>query len=514
MGCASSKEAEVDKAQVEASSVGGHGAKVATSCSATSGRTVPEAGSPQKAGLAADSTNGDAEKRQIVEEALSSKSRNGAVGPEQVVLEGIPTPSPSALAATRRPSDDTGAQMAPLADLSSRSMETAKNSVRLRTHRVSRSSHCSVPLPQEFSQGIAGATHPGIGRAGVNQDAYTTHVFRDAEGQVVWLSAVFDGHGPDGEKVAKTAAGRMREHFEEQSSTQLQLGTLKSGQGSMGNVHVQRANRIGGSLAYYGPGSQRVAALGTGGSGDLRRLRQADKRIFRDAEERVLHMTFQAMEDEVQEECNAFLSGSTCSTCLVKKGIAWLAAVGDSSSLLLSRSATGATTTTVVGPDHRLTNEDELRRVIAAGARVAKRPNQKVKGHLRIWLQEADSPGLMVTRSLGDAVGKSIGVTCEPDVTRIQIAENDKFIVMASDGVWDAVSNETVAETVMAADTPEDAAQEIVNKSLDAWKEKRDAFKAKYGRAPGGIGDNITAVVVSLELWRAADDKGDHAVAD
>lgn len=137
--------------------MGGHGAKVATSCSATSGRTVPEAGSPQKAGLAADSTNGDAEKRQIVEEALSSKSRNGAVGPEQVVLEGIPTPSPSALAATRRPSDDTGAQMAPLADLSSRSMETAKNSVRLRTHRVSRSSHCSVPLPQ-----VRPAPHPAV----------------------------------------------------------------------------------------------------------------------------------------------------------------------------------------------------------------------------------------------------------------------------------------------------------------------------------------------------------------
>ena len=35
-------------------------------------------------------------------------------------------------------------------------------------------------------------------------------------------------------------------------------------------------------------------------------------------------------------------------------------------------------------------------------------------GPLRVWLQSEDTPGLAVTRSMGDLIGKKCGVTADP----------------------------------------------------------------------------------------------------
>ena len=41
-----------------------------------------------------------------------------------------------------------------------------------------------------------------------------------------------------------------------------------------------------------------------------------------------------------------------------------------------------------------------------------------------------------MTRSFGDNVSKAIGVTCEPEIIRMKLDKRDKFILLASDGVW------------------------------------------------------------------------------
>ena len=50
-----------------------------------------------------------------------------------------------------------------------------------------------------------------------------------------------------------------------------------------------------------------------------------------------------------------------------------------------------------------------------------------------------------MTRSIGDSVAKSVGVISEPEIKVFgNLAPSDKFIVLASDGVWDRLSNEEV----------------------------------------------------------------------
>ena len=41
-----------------------------------------------------------------------------------------------------------------------------------------------------------------------------------------------------------------------------------------------------------------------------------------------------------------------------------------------------------------------------------------------------------MSRSLGDNISKQVGVTHEPELIKIKLENKDKFILLASDGVW------------------------------------------------------------------------------
>jgi serine/threonine protein phosphatase PrpC len=47
-----------------------------------------------------------------------------------------------------------------------------------------------------------------------------------------------------------------------------------------------------------------------------------------------------------------------------------------------------------------------------------------------------DMQGLAMSRSFGDNVSKPIGVTHVPEVIQLKIDKRDRFILIASDGVW------------------------------------------------------------------------------
>lgn len=66
-----------------------------------------------------------------------------------------------------------------------------------------------------------------------------------------------------------------------------------------------------------------------------------------------------------------------------------------------------------------------------------------------MWLKHKQIPGLAMTRSIGDLVAKSVGVTAEPEIKWFgPLHEKDKAIVLGSDGLWDRLSNEDVATII------------------------------------------------------------------
>ena len=51
-----------------------------------------------------------------------------------------------------------------------------------------------------------------------------------------------------------------------------------------------------------------------------------------------------------------------------------------------------------------------------------------------------------MSRSIGDYIAHSVGVATDAEVKRFELTAEDKFLIIASDGVWEFLSNEQIAK--------------------------------------------------------------------
>jgi serine/threonine protein phosphatase PrpC len=109
-----------------------------------------------------------------------------------------------------------------------------------------------------------------------------------------------------------------------------------------------------------------------------------------------------------------------------------------------------------------------------------------------VWLKEEDLPGLAMSRSFGDQVAGTVGVICEPEFREVTLTPDDKVIVLASDGVWEFMTNEEVANTVypyFLQKNAEKAAETLVRASFKKWKGK-ETYTV----------DDITCIVIFIDI--------------
>ena len=94
--------------------------------------------------------------------------------------------------------------------------------------------------------------------------------------------------------------------------------------------------------------------------------------------------------------------------------------------------------------DHKPNEEDEKKRIIEKGGRIEsyKDEDGEFAGPERIWLKDENVPGLAMTRSFGDDVAHSIGVISQPEILEYNFVNEDKFIMLASDGIWEFISSD------------------------------------------------------------------------
>jgi protein phosphatase 2C len=88
--------------------------------------------------------------------------------------------------------------------------------------------------------------------------------------------------------------------------------------------------------------------------------------------------------------------------------------------------------------DHKPEREDEMARVEAAGGRVIYWNGHRVLGVLAM------------SRAIGDRYLKPY-VIADPEVKCIKRAEDDECLILASDGLWDVMSNEVVCDVARRA---------------------------------------------------------------
>lgn len=153
--------------------------------------------------------------------------------------------------------------------------------------------------------------------------------------------------------------------------------------------------------------------------------------------------------------------GSTASTAVLVGDQLYVANVGDSRAVISK-----AGEAIPLSEDHKPNRIDERQRIEQAGGLV-------------LWIGTWRVGGVLaVSRAFGDRLLKQY-VVAEPEIQEAVIDDDVEFLVLASDGLWDVVTNEDAISLVKSIEDPEVAARKLT--------------ETAYAK---GSADNITCLVV------------------
>ena len=105
----------------------------------------------------------------------------------------------------------------------------------------------------------------------------------------------------------------------------------------------------------------------------------------------------------------------------------------------------------------------------------------------RVWSPNGDYPGTAFTRSLGDAMAEELGVYAEPEMLTRDIRPEDRVIVLASDGIFEFLTNQSVIDICAKFSDPVEACRAVVAESYELWLQ----YELRT--------DDITIIVIFVE---------------
>ncbi|CAD5327018.1 unnamed protein product [Arabidopsis thaliana] len=287
------------------------------------------------------------------------------------------------------------------------------------------------------------------GRKGINQDAMI--VWEDFMSEDVTFCGVFDGHGPYGHLVARKVRDTLPVKL------QFFFQTLQSKQNCSKGTRFRRNSSKSAVQEAVKEGSDEDKLKGLWGEAFLK--------------------SFKAMDKELRSHPNldCFCSGSTGVTILKQGSNLFMGNIGDSRAILGSKDSNDSMVATQLTVDLKPDLPREAERIKRCKGRVfAMEDEPEVP---RVWLPYDDAPGLAMARAFGDFCLKEYGVISVPEFTHRVLTDRDQFIVLASDGVWDVLSNEEVVDIVASATSRASAARTLVNSAAREWKLKYPTSK-------------------------------------
>ncbi|KAJ0231775.1 protein phosphatase 2C 18 [Hirschfeldia incana] len=315
------------------------------------------------------------------------------------------------------------------------------------------------------------------GRKGTNQDAMLVFEnFCSREDTV--FCGVFDGHGPFGHMVAK----KVRDTLPSTLSTQLKLSSESEQNGLVSEEGLQIKCTEEEEEAVTTMDEQ-WCELNPNENNDeqlpemylplkhalLKSCQQIDKELK-------MHSTI-----------DCFCSGTT-SVTLIKQGEDLVVGnIGDSRAVLATRDEDNTLVAVQLTVDLKPDLPSESARIQKCKGRVFALQDEPEVA--RVWLPNSDSPGLAMARAFGDFCLKDYGLISVPDINYRRLTEVDQFIILASDGVWDVLSNKEAVDIVASAPSRSTSARALVDTAVRSWR-------IKY---PTSKNDDCTVVCLYLQ---------------
>jgi serine/threonine protein phosphatase PrpC/CRP-like cAMP-binding protein len=303
-----------------------------------------------------------------------------------------------------------------------------------------------------------------------NQDAYSITERFGGQASNDALFAVYDGHGKDGDLCAQFARDRMPSHL----TKHLQKMKEKEAR-----IHAQELDRL----------TKRK-------TGDIDPLLQVElpKQQFQQAALRAHVECNEAMHADATIDDS--LSGTTAISVYFhgRRNRVTVCNVGDSRAIIGKQSGR-ALKAFPLSRDQTPYRRDERARIRAKGARILSLDQLEGLEPIndqddssnndddlelgeeldeggdppRVWSPNGDYPGTAFTRSLGDAMAEDLGVFAEPEMLTREIKPEDRVIVVASDGIYEFLTNQSVVDICAKFTDPLEACRAVVAESYELW---------------------------------------------
>jgi serine/threonine protein phosphatase PrpC len=197
-------------------------------------------------------------------------------------------------------------------------------------------------------------------------------------------------------------------------------------------------------------------------------------------------------------------SGATCVLAFMQGNRLIVYNAGDSRAVLGRRSANGSITAIPMSNDHKPDKPEERKRILNCGGHLGCRqvlvnqgnrgPVSMPVGPCRVWYQHrGETLGLAMSRSLGDSIVHKFGVSCEPEAIEHILDDNDEFLIIATDGIWDVVDNNHAVQMVhnfsmrSSSWNPLEASGCVVKFARSRWEKLSPMI------------DDITCIVIKIQ---------------
>jgi len=223
--------------------------------------------------------------------------------------------------------------------------------------------------------------------------AYIDEMFANGESQAV--VAVLDGHGPHGKKASQDVCGFFMENL------------------AKANLKTTRSAKEAFSDSCFK-------------SETLLELSPYDTRV----------------------------SGTTLTAVILREDELFVGWVGDSRAVLAVRQSNHKLKAVDLSRDHKPDDPREKRRINRMGGEVKRfdipddDSDDDDDAPWRVFIRGTMIPGLAMSRSIGDTLATRAGAIPQPDFGTRSITDQDCFLIVASDGLWEVFTSQEAVEWV------------------------------------------------------------------
>lgn len=182
----------------------------------------------------------------------------------------------------------------------------------------------------------------------------------------------------------------------------------------------------------------------------------------------------------LEKQIDSTLSGSTCVSLIYTPKKVFCINLGDSR-CIVGRFDGQNWTSKDLSVDHKPEIESEKERIIQNGGivRQSKDEDGEFLGPQRVWRQDVEMPGLAMSRSFGDQIAHQLGVICEPEMVEYELNEEDKFLILASDGIWQFISSQECVDIVKdyyISESYKGALKHLYKESCQRWIDEEESI--------------------------------------